>query len=75
MAMRQPGPGLSLGLGQALGCCSAIGVCDPITACPARSQDGLNPQKCPDLPGAAGSCCLVPPGSYNTLSIFLAFKK
>lgn len=66
MAMRQPGLELLLGLGQALGCCSAIGVCNPTTACPVASQDGLNPQNCPDLPGAAGSCCLAPPGSYDT---------
>lgn len=66
MAMRQPGPGLPLGLGQALGCSSTIGVCNPAIACPAPSQDGLNPQNCPDLSGAAGSCCLVPAGSYDT---------
>lgn len=60
MAMRQPGPGLSLALGQALGCCSATGVCNPIIACPAPSLP------CPDLPGAAGNCCLVPPDSCDT---------
>lgn len=74
MAMRQPGPGLSLGLGQALGCCSATGVCNPIIACPAPSQDGLNPQNCPDLPGTAAALYLLAP-TTPALSIFLGLKR
>lgn len=72
MAMRQPGPGLPLGLGQELQCCSAIGIRNPTIACPALGKDGPNPQNCPDLPG--GSWELLPCTSWVLQHLPSAFS-